>query len=267
MENGHNIKGDYNMSLEIVKEDEVRYNKNRYTIKCRLCGSSETKARIDGKPIWSKDKNARGEWTNMFICYNCTYGKAGSCYKCGSDDNRHTIKFYDNKGMWTGEHICDYCRRKSTAEFRNKNIELKLGIPKGSIGDTIISKILEIPACSIYVGDLMLPFGLIHAYYGIIGVKIAKLNKGRCDFYSNGRISADTYFYLVFSEDYKDIEIVYILPSEILKSTNGRFCVYRNSIKHLQYKVDPSPYNDVYHSMIISDIRNMGSIDNKMTKT
>ena len=162
---------------------------------------------------------------------------------------------------------CDYCRHKDTIEFRNKHIYLKLGVPKGSIGDNIISKILEIPACSIYAGDLMLPFGLIHAYYGIIGVKIAKLNKGKCNFYSNGRISADTYFYLGFSEDYNDIEIVYIIPSKVLESTNGRLCAYRNSIKHLQYKVDPSPYNDVYHSMIISDTKNMGNIDNKMTKT
>jgi hypothetical protein len=255
------------MSLEIVKEDEVRYNKNRYTIKCRLCGSSETKVRTDGKHIWIKDKNSRGEWTNMFLCYSCVYGEAKSCCKCGDDTGKHIAKFYNSKGIWTGEHICDYCRHKNTVEFRNKHIELKLGIPKGFVGDTIISKILEIPACSIYAGDLRLPFGLIHGYYGIIGVKISKLNKGRCDFYSNGRISADTYFYLGFSEDYKDIEIVYIMPSEVLKSTNGRICIYRNSIKYLQYKVDPSPYNDVYHSMIISDTKNMGNINNKMTKT
>lgn len=254
------------MSLEIVKEDEVRYNKNIYTIKCRLCGSSTTKVRIDGEPIWNKDKNSRGEWTNMFICYNCSYGRAKSCCKCGSEADKYTAKFYDYKELWTGEYICDYCRRKNTAEFRNKHIELKLGIPKGSIGDIIISKILEIPACSIYVGDLMLPFGLIHAYYGIIGVKIAKLNKGRCDFYSNGRISADTYFYLGFDEDYKNIEIVYIMPSDILKHTNGRFCVYRNSRKYLKFKVDPLPYNEIYHDMIISDTEDMGNANNKITK-
>jgi hypothetical protein len=262
-----NIEGDYNMSLEIVREDEVRYNKNRYKIKCRLCGSFETKVKIDGKPIWNKDKNSRGEWTNMFICYGCAYERPKSCCKCGDDTNKHIAKFYDDKGIWTGEHICDYCQHKERTEFRNKNIELKLDIPKGSIGDTIISKILEIPACSIYAGDLRLPFGLIHGYYGIVGVKIAKLKNGKCNFYSNGRISADTYFYLGFGEDYKNIEIVYILPSDILKSTNGRLCIYRNSIKHLQYKVDPGPYNDVYHSMAIRSVEKMGSIDNKMTKT
>lgn len=255
------------MSLEIVKEDEVRYNKNRYTIKCRLCGSSETKIRVDGKPMWNKDKDSRGDWTGMFICYSCSYEKPKSCCKCGDDISKHTAKFYDGKGIWTGDHICDYCRRKDTTEFRNRHIDLKLGVPKGSVGDNIISKVLEIPACSIYVGDLMLPFGLIHGYYGVIGVKIAKLKNGKCNFYSNGRISADTYFYLGFSEDYKNIEIVYIMPSEELKSTNGRLCVYRNSSKHLKYKVDPLPYNDVYHGMIINNTENMGNIDNKMIKT
>lgn len=255
------------MSLVIVKEDEVRYNKNRYTIKCRLCGNSDTKVNIEGKPIWNKDKNSRGEWTNMFVCYNCAYEKARKCCKCGDNTDKHRAKFYDDKGIWTGERICGYCRDKNITEFRNRHIKLNLGVPKGSVGDNIISKILEIPACSIYAGDLMLPFGLIHAYYGIIGVKIAKLKNGKCNFYSNGRISADTYFYLGFSEDYKNIEIVYIIPSDELKSTNGRLCVYRNSAKYLQYKVDPIPYNDVYHSMIISDTKNMGNIDNKMIKT
>lgn len=238
------------MVLALVKEDEVRYNKNIYTIKCRLCGSYETKARSDGELMWIKDKNSRGEWTNMFICYECAYERNKSCCKCGSDTDRYTLKYYDSKGMWTGEYICDYCRYRDTVEFRSGKIELKLGTSNGFIGDTVISKILEIPACSIYLGDLRLPFGLIHGYYGIVGVKVVKSNKGRWDFYSNGKICADTYFYLGLGEDYNNIEIVYIIPSEILERTNGRLCVYKNSRKYLTYKVDEKPYNDIYKSLI-----------------
>ena len=235
--------------LELVKEDEVRYNKDRYTIKCRLCESYKTKARSDGESMWIKDKNSRGEWTNQFLCYSCAYEKDKSCCKCEADTDKYMTKYYDGKGIWTGKYICDSCQYRDTAEFRSGRIQLNIGIGKGSIGDIIISKILDIPVCSIYAGDLKLPFGLIHGYYGIVGVKIAKSNKGRWDFCANGRISADTYFYLGFSEDYKNVEVVYIIQSEDLMYSNGRLCVYRNSKKHLKYKMDHKPYNDIYHNI------------------
>jgi len=237
------------MALVLVKEDEVRYNKDRYTIKCRLCDSYNTRSKTNGEPIWIKDKNSRGEWTNQFICYHCTYENNKSCHKCGCDADKYTTKYYDNKGIWTGEYICDSCQHKDIDEYRNRHIRLKIGDSKGSVGDNIISKILEVPACTIYAGDVMLPFGLIHGYYGIVGVKIARSRKGRWDFCANGRISADTYFYLGFSEDYKNIEIVYIIPSEILTHSNGRLCVYKNSKKYSKYNVDNKPYDDIYNSM------------------
>src|SRR3990167_10373508 len=238
------------MVLTLVKEDDVRYNRDRYTIKCRLCGSYKTRVRVNGEPIWIKDKNSRGEWTNHFICYSCTYEIDKVCCKCGRD-TYNCIRYYNNNGMWSGNFICDYCTSKDVDEYRNRRIRLRIGYGNGSVGDTIISKILEIPACSIYAGDLKLPFGLINGYYGIIGVKISSLRKGKWDFCSNGRISADTYFYLGFSSDYKNIEIVYIIPSDIMHS-NGRFCASRNSTKYLKYKVDNTPYNDVYHGMNIN---------------
>ncbi len=235
--------------LELVKEDDIRYNRNRYTIKCRLCGTCETKVQSNGSPIWIKDKDYRGEWTNLFICYNCIYENDKHCCKCGAEPDRYIAKYYDEKGIWTGEYICDSCRHKDVEEYRNRRIRLKIAQGTGSVGDNIISKILEIPVCSIYAGDLKLPFGLIHGYYGIVGVKISSLRKGRWDFRANGRISADTYFYLGFSKDYKDIEIVYIIPSEIMTHSNGNLCVYKNSKKYLKYKVDSGIYNDIYHSM------------------
>lgn len=237
------------MALVLVREDEIRYNKNRYTIKCRLCESYKTKLKTNGEPIWIKDKNSRGEWTNQFICYSCAYENDKSCHKCGNDTDKYNTKYYDNKEIWTGKYICDSCQQKEVDEYRSRHIRLKIGYGKGSVGDEIISKILEIPVCTIHAGDIRLPFGLIHGYYGIVGVKIASSRKGRWDFGANGRITADTYFYLGFSEDYKDIEIVYIIPSEILENSSGRLCVYKNSKKYLNYNVDSKPYNDIYHSM------------------
>ena len=237
------------MVLKLVEEDDVRYNKERYTIKCRMCGSYETKTNVNRDPIWIKDKNSKREWTNQFLCYKCAYERNKLCYKCESYIDKYMTKYYDSKGIWTGRYICDCCRYKDIEECRNRKIELKIGAGNGSIEDIIISKILEIPACSIYFGDLRLPFGLIHGYYGIVGVKIAKYNNGRWDFCSNGRISADTYFYLGFSKDYKNIEIVYIVPSEELIHTNGRLYVHKNSKKYLKYKVDEKPYNDIYHNI------------------
>lgn len=235
--------------LRLVTEDDIRYNRDRYTIKCRLCESYETKIRSNGELIWIKDKNSRGEWTNRFLCYACAYEKDKSCHKCGSDADKYTVKQYDNSGLWTGQYTCESCRHRDIAEFRNGHIQLNIGTSKGFLGDLIIAKILEVPACSIYLGDLRLPFGLIHGYYGIIGVKIAKMSKGRWEFSSNGRISADTYFYLGFGEDYKNIEIVYIIPNEDMTHTNGRLYIHKNSKKYLKYKVDEKQYNDIYHEI------------------
>lgn len=237
------------MTLVLVEEDDIRYNKNRYTIKCRLCGGFETKLKTNGEPIWIKDKNSRGIWTNKFICYNCAYYNDKSCHKCGNNTDKYNTKYYDKNEIWTGKYICDSCLHKDVDEFRSRHIRLKIGQGKGSVGDTIISKILNIPACTIHAGDIRLPFGLIHGYYGIVGVKIAKFHRGRWDFGANGRIVADTYFYLGFSQDYKDIEIVYIVPSEILEHSRGRLCIYKNSKKYEKYNVDSTPYNEIYQEM------------------
>ncbi len=234
--------------LEIVGDSDVRYNRNVSTIKCRLCGSNKTRLRNDNSPIWVKDKNSRREWMSSFICYDCAYGNDKCCYRCGSDNDRYVDKYYDNKGVWTGKYICDYCRKKDISEYRNKRIRLRISEGTGSVCDTMISKILEIPVCSIYAGDTKLPFNLIHGYYGIVGTKISNMRRGKWDFRSNGRISADTYFHIGFDKNYKNIEIVYVIPSEDLANSNGRVCLYRNTMKYLKYKIDNTIFNDIYHS-------------------
>jgi hypothetical protein len=74
-------------------------------IKCRLCGSSETRKLSNGKPIWVKDTDINRKPTGDFICYKCAY-----------EDNRltcgHTnriLKYYDNRGRWTGKRFCKKC--------------------------------------------------------------------------------------------------------------------------------------------------------------
>jgi len=79
----------------LLEKMKLRYNKNRYTIKCRLCESYKTKLKTNGEPIWIKDKNSRGEWTNKFICYNCAYENDKSCHKCGNDTDKYNTKYYE----------------------------------------------------------------------------------------------------------------------------------------------------------------------------
>lgn len=237
------------MSIELIGYTDVRYNKKRDEIRCRLCGSRDTHIQSDGNPIWSRDRNAKGEWTSQFLCYKCNYTEEKTCYICGCDQilNKQMFRYYNIEGIWIGKYICNDCYNKKRENYKNNNINITVGKGNGSILDMIVAAVLEIPTCSIYIADKRLPFSLIHGYYGIIGIKISKLKYDNLYFNVNDKISADTYFCIGFDKELKNIVTVHVVPTE--EKGNGRLSITKNSRKYKMFEVEHEPYNNIYHSV------------------
>lgn len=254
------------MTIELIGDDEIRRKKGEYNgIKCRLCGSSETRIQSNGGPIWVEDKNAKGEFTGYYICYVCGHEIDKICHKCGTGQilkSMRMIKYYDSNGLWTGDYICPSCHNKYNKSYRNRNIILTIKEGGGSVMEVVIATVLEIQTCSIYAGDKKLPFNLIHDYYGIIGVKTSKLEENKFYFNINDYVPADTYYLIGLDEKLKNIEAVYVVSTEERANSTGRLkegrlSITKNSKKYKKFEIDKEPYNRVYqYLMSIEEIKN-----------
>lgn len=244
------------MTVELVDCTEIRYNKRKNEIKCRLCKGAETRVSSIGKPIWIRDKNIRGDWIGQYLCYDCYYKQEKVCYRCGAEQiikSMHMLRHY-NRGTWTGKYICQDCYRKDNEAYKNRNIILKIGESEGSILDNVVSSILDVPIYSIFIAEKKLPYSIIHEYYGIVGIKASKLRYNCWYFNINDYISADTYFLIGFDEDLKNIQAIFIVSSEERKNGTGRFIVYKNTKKYKKFKIDHKPYNDLYRQFARKEI-------------
>lgn len=76
-------------------------------IRCRLCGSDDSRRDYKNDYIWIADKNRDGNWTHEYICYDCRYLNNNYCYRCGRSDN--LFWSYDMNGFWDGRRICYFC--------------------------------------------------------------------------------------------------------------------------------------------------------------
>ncbi len=235
------------MVIQLIGNDEIRYNRKKEDIVCRMCKSEKTRISSNGELIWIKEKNIRREWTGQFLCYDCNYNKEKICCKCGAEQIIKSIAMFRHyiKGIWSGNFICRDCYYKDHEAYKNRNIILKIEKGEYSILDTVIANILDVPTYSIYIADKKLPFSIIHEYYGIVGIKISKLRNNNWYFNIRDRISADTYFLIGFDEELKNICALYIVPSD-KKEYGCKFIVHKNSKKYTEYKVDHEPYNEIY---------------------
>jgi len=239
------------MTLELVKYEEIRYNKRKNEIKCRLCRGNETRTTQDGEPIWIRDKTARGDWTGQFLCYNCYYKKDKVCYECGSEQITESVRMFRHysKGAWTGKYICQDCYGRNNIDYKNRNIILKIGEGGGSLLDIVVSKVLQVPTYSIYIADKRLPFGIIHEDYGIVGIKTSRPVYNCWHFNINDYISADTYFLIGLDNKLKNIDSIHVVQTDGTKKS-GRFNIYENSKKYGSLKIDHEPYNNIYKDLI-----------------
>lgn len=128
-----------------------------------------------------------------------------------------------------------------------------------------VMKVLEIKDINIINERFPWIFNIIHDKYGRVNVKqsVAR-GVGHMEAYRfmtenhkmnkrfNNRIEYDTFFFLGFGLDWKNIEKTYIVPNQgqmkhIENITIGR---HTYSSRYDEFKVDHIPYNDVLHSLM-----------------
>ena len=240
------------MTLELVKDEDIRYNKRKNDIKCRLCKCNKTRTASNGESIWARDKNSRGDWTGQFLCYECYYKKDKVCRECGTEQITKSIRMfrYYNRGIWTGKYICQDCYDKNSIDYKNRNINLRIGEGGGSLLDVVVSKVLDVPTYSIYIADKRLPFSVVHEDYGIVGIKASILRYNCWYFNINDYVSADTYFLIGFDEKLKNIQAIYVVSSDARKNNMYRLNIYKNSKKYKDFRIDHMPYDNVYKDSI-----------------
>lgn len=107
-------------------------------------------------------------------------------------------------------------------------------------------------------------FQIRHNQYGRVNVKqsVAK-GVGHTEAYRfvtenhkrnrkfNNRIECDTYFFLGFDLDWKNIEKTYIIPNQgqTKDIENVTICKNAYSSRYDEFKVDHVPYNDMLHNL------------------
>lgn len=250
------------MTMELVGDDDVRHKKGEYYgVKCRLCGSGETRIQSNGDPIWLEDKNVKGSFTGNYVCYVCGHRRDKICHKCGTGQvlkSMRMIKYYDGNGLWTGEYICPSCNNKHNRSYRNRNVFLTIKDGGGSVMDVVVAAVLETQTCSIYAGDKKLPFCVIDDNYGIIGVKTSRLKDNKWYFNLNDYVTADAYFCIGLDEKLKNIDAVYVIVTEERVNSDGRLkegrlSIAKGSNKYKKFEVDPEPYNHIYQNIDVGN--------------
>ena len=84
-------------SMDFVEKD----------IRCRLCGSDESRRNADNSFLWIQDKDMYDKPTKEFLCYQCRYLNNTFCFRCGRQEK--LVFHYNNNGLWDGRRICYYC--------------------------------------------------------------------------------------------------------------------------------------------------------------
>jgi hypothetical protein len=81
----------------------------------------------------------------------------------------------------------------------------------------------------------------------------------------NNRIDCDTYFFLCFDLDWKNIEKTYIVPNQGRIKDIENITISKNtySSTYDEFKVDHIPYNDTFHNLMkyIKKNRNIVMVD------
>ena len=128
-----------------------------------------------------------------------------------------------------------------------------------------ISKVLGIKDINIASDRFPWIFHITHHQYGRIGIKqsMAK-GVGHAEAYRfmtenhkknkkyNNRINYDTYFFLGFDLDWKNIEKTYVIPNKgkIRYIENITICKNAYSSTYDEFMVDHTPYNSMLHDLI-----------------
>ncbi len=208
------------------------------------------------------------------------------CCRCGTTttytDKKSGVAAWRKRkinGKWDGEnYYCDSCHHKLKRKCRNKEIEKNSRQGKGFRIEQVIAKTLGIKNCNIELDNFNVGLDLYDpTKYKDIQSRSAEPSIRKSSW--NGKIyeydvwhfpidppEYDTYFAVCMTENYKDIERIYVIPADKLPVSAG-LTIYKepkNPAWYEKYRIDESPFNETYHSLKIEDC---SVIANEQTKT
>lgn len=239
-------------------------------IKCRLCGSEETRRNGNDEYLWIPDNNRDGAWTGKYLCYDCRYLNNIFCSECERIDR--LLYTYDENGLWNGKRVCYGCskscktyneRRKLSAACRNGNLSPKSSVGKGFISEILVAKFLDIRTCFDITGNFNYPgYDLLeHEDWGTINVKSSSLLKNRFHTFGTRKsIKPDFFFCIGYDENRKHVIAVYIIPNEEYVNKlysiavpfgkdfgNSKWYEFRESEEEIQ------KWDELFHTMKLDD--------------
>jgi hypothetical protein len=197
------------------------------------------------------------------------------CFVCRSNDTyiyHGSSKWYrhiDNKGDWTGNWLCCNCYnnirnslddsynniKKLVTNWRTGNVDRDSNDGKAFISQWVGAKVLGLKDLNIENKNYHEPIDLSrHHLYGNIDVKVGiwisvgeywNVNIRKYDFDTIIIVCTDQH------RPWQNIERVYIIPKDILKSVVS---IYKNpsrSVWYEKYRTDNKCYNYIYHTVDI----------------
>lgn len=221
-EDGNIIKDptDEQLRLAILGEPKIDMLKGR---KCCECGSSKT--HVSGYSH---------KWYKHICTKECCTGYV--CLKCYSKQRNNLPD--SNHGII-----------KSMRKFRNGKLSKGSSSGKGFIGEMIVAKTRKLKSCAIETDNFNNRFDLsVDPEYGNIQVKLRTPQHGDYKVSFGIEHNFDTLFVVCMSEDMKDIEKMYVIPEEELCGIT-QITICKNGGKYEIFRVDKTPYNDMFHSM------------------
>lgn len=260
-------------------------------LKCRICGSGDTRILSNGKPIWIRDFDIDQEFTGEYLCYKCHYHADKKCYKCGKTGRIN--KEYINE-RWTGKFICRNCRfvhdavycsfcnkeisrsyyqklddtdnptgkifcgkclPKISADCRNKNLDPDSVAGIGYMTEALVAKFLDIKTCFDLTGKFNhRTFDMYeHDDYGKIDVKGSSFTGNSWCLHINRNKKCDFFFCICYDKDRKHIIRVYIFPNEEYISGNVQLYINLDDIDYDFFREDEKPWDDLFHTLKLGD--------------
>jgi len=182
---------------------------------CLICGTGITYVSDEGYELWHK-------YENGYICHNC-----------------YMLKL-----------------RKDSTKIRNGKLSKHTTTGKGFIAEQVVSKYLGVDSCSLRLDNLCGSTDIFdNKKYGNIEVKSYRLkDMGRlCDGWRFKLVckKVDTYFFLGFDKDRRNILRVWIIPSNKIKIKSVIVILnnYRSRCRYIEYEVDYNKFNDILHTL------------------
>lgn len=236
-------------------------------IKCRLCGTDESRRDGNNDFVWIPDKNRDKKWTGKYLCYNCRYLNNTYCSVCGRKDR--LIFSYNNDGLWDGKRVCWMCSKGknfrshySRTDCRFGNLDPKSSVGKGYISEAIVAKFLNIKTCFDITGNFNYPgYDLLeHEDWGLINVKSSTLLIDNVHRFGIRRsIKPDFFFCIGYDENRKHIIAIYIIPNEDFVSKSVGITIPFDSdvwLRWYDFRESDSgikEWDELFHSLKLDD--------------